>query len=224
MTIFGNLLFAFDIESLIRYGGLLALWLLIYASSGLLFCFFIPSGAVLFTAGVFVATGDLHYGFSTVCSLLIIASIFGNLTGYWFGLQAGPSLYKRKDARFFKRKYLQVTEEFFTNNGGKTLMVAFFVPVVRTFAPIVAGMIGMKFRRFIISTFVGSVISILIFVTTGYLIGSWPFLKPWLTYIVVGFLLLVTLPLIIKVIKGVRKPSRKNMQEHNSEANRNFKA
>src|SRR6266480_2114779 len=96
IIILSSLLSIFDIESLIRYGGLLIVFLLVYGSTGLFFCFFIPTGAVLFTAGIFIATGGLHHDIFTVCSLLILASVFGNLTGYWFGWKAGPALYRRR--------------------------------------------------------------------------------------------------------------------------------
>lgn len=208
---------------MIRYGGLMALCLLIYGSSGLFFCFIIPSGAVLFTAGVFVATGDLHYGFNAVCAILAIASILGNLTGYWFGMQTGPSLYRWKDSKFFRKQFLRAAEEFSEKYGGRALVIAFFLPVIRTFAPIVAGMIGMNFRRFMLATVSGSVLSILVFVTAGYLIGSWPFLKPWLSYIVVAFLLIVTLPLVIRIVRDVRR-SRRAISKTESEADAKFDA
>ena len=91
----------FDPESLIRYGGLLIVFLLVYSTTGLFFCFFLPSGGVLFAAGVFVATGGLDYSLFTVCTLLILASVLGTITGYWFGRKAGLLLYSRKDSRFF---------------------------------------------------------------------------------------------------------------------------
>ncbi len=89
-SILSNVLLFFDAESLIRYGGLLIVCLVVYANIGLFFCFFLPSGAVLFTAGVFIATGDMHYGIFTVCFALILASVLGSVTGYGFGGKAGP--------------------------------------------------------------------------------------------------------------------------------------
>src|SRR6476661_1509046 len=97
------ILSVFDIEQLIRYGGLLLLCLLTYGSTGLLFCFIIPSGAVLFGAGIYAATGALHNNIVIVCGLLTLSSILGNITGYWVGKKAGPALYERKDSRFFRR-------------------------------------------------------------------------------------------------------------------------
>jgi membrane-associated protein len=195
----------FDIESLVRHSGLLILWMLIYASSGLFFCFFVPSGAILFTAGVFTATGDLHYDSGTISIMLILASVLGNLTGYWFGLQAGPALYKREDSRFYKKQYLNAAEMFYEKYGKQALIIAYFLPVIRAFAPIVAGVIKMNFRQFMVSTILGAVISVLGFVSAGYFIGSRPFLKPWLNYIVLLFLLIVTSPLIVRVFRTLKR-------------------
>src|SRR5689334_21566227 len=107
----------FDAASLIRYGGLLIMFLVVFGSTGLFFCFFLPSGAVLFTVGVFVATGTLGNNILAVNSLLILASLLGNMVGYWFGRKAGPSLYRRKDSKFFRRQYLTATEEFYGKYG-----------------------------------------------------------------------------------------------------------
>ena len=207
---FNDLLSIFDIESLIRYGGLLAVFLLVYGSTGLFFCFFIPTGAILFTAGLFTATGVLHYDIFTICILLIIASIAGNLTGYWFGWKTGPLLYKRKDSRFFKKKHLTTAESFYNKYGWLALTVGLYLPVIRTFASIVAGMVGLNFRRFILLTTAGSTIWVLSFVLTGYFIGSSPYLKPWLNYIVIFFVVAVTIPLIIWIIKELRRLRKEN--------------
>jgi len=96
-----SLLRIFDPETLISQGGLLIVFLLVYASTGLFFCFFIPTGAILFTSGIYIATGELQNDIFTVCSLMIIAAVLGTLTSYWFGRKTGPLLYSRKDSRFF---------------------------------------------------------------------------------------------------------------------------
>ena len=205
-----TLLNIFDAESLIRYGGLLLVCLIVYGSTGLFFCFFIPSGGVLFTAGVFVATGDLHENIFTVCSLLILASFFGNMTGYWFGLKLGPLLYKRKDSKFFHKKHLKTAESFYKKYGGLALTMGLYLPIIRTFASIVAGMVRLNFLRFLLLTFTGSVIFVLSFVLAGYFIGSMPFLKPWLKYIIIIFILIVTIPLSFRMVKELRKMRKEN--------------
>ena len=203
----------FDPESLISDGGLLIVFLLVYGSTGLFFCFFIPSGALLFTAGIYTATGGLQYDIFTVCSLLIFASILGNLTGYWFGRKTGPLLYKRKDSRFFKKRHLTTAETFYNKYGWLALTVGLYLPIIRTFASIVAGMVRLNFRRFILLTVTGSIVWVLSFVLAGYFIGSWPFLKPWLNYIVIGFILVVTIPVIIWIIKELRKMRKENKEK-----------
>jgi len=208
--IFGNLLNIFDAESLIRYGGLLLVCLIVYGSTGLFFCFFIPSGGVLFTAGVFVATGDLHENIFTVCTLLVLASFLGNMTGYWFGLKLGPLLYKRKDSKFFHKKHLITAESFYKKYGGLALTMGLYLPIIRTFASIVAGMVRLNFLRFLLLTFTGSLIFVLSFILSGYFIGSMPFLKPWLKYIIIIFILIVTIPLSFRMVKELRRMRREN--------------
>ena len=208
-----SLLIIFDPESLIRQGGVLIVFLFVYGSTGLFFCFFIPTGALLFTAGIYTATGDLQFDILTVCSLLILASVLGNLTGYWFGWKTGPLLYSRKDSRFFKKQHLKTAETFYNKYGWLALTVGLYLPIIRTFASIVAGIVRLNFRRFILLTVTGSVVWILSFVLAGYFIGSRPFLKPWLNYIVIGFILVVTIPLIIWLIKELRKMRKENKEE-----------
>jgi membrane-associated protein len=197
----------FDSESLLQYGGLLIVFLAVFCQTGLFFCFFLPSGALMFTAGVFVASGKITYSIITVCLLLIVAAISGNITGYAFGRKTGPLLYRRKDSRLFRRQHLQAAENFYQRYGGMALMAGMFLPIVRTFSPIVAGMISMKFRRFLAFTAIGSAAWILVFVLAGFLVGSMPLLKPFLIYIVLGIVVLVTLPIVIRIAKELRKRS-----------------
>jgi membrane-associated protein len=212
LVIFENLLNIFDSESLIRYGGLLFACLVIYGSTGLFFCFFIPSGGVLFTTGMLVATGGLQHNIFTVCSLLVLASFLGNLTGYWFGLKVGPLLYKRKDSKFFHKQHLITAETFYKKYGGLALTVGLYLPIIRTFASIVAGMVRLNFPRFLLLTFAGSIMFVSSFVLIGYFIGSMPFLKPWLKYIIILFILVVTIPLSFRMVKELRKMRRENAE------------
>lgn len=198
----------FDSESLIRYGGLLLLVLSVFCQTGLFFCFFIPSGGLLFTAGVFMATGDLPQNVFIVCSLLIIAACLGNITGYWFGVKAGAVLYKKKESRFFKRKHLDAAETFYKKHGNIALAAGLFFPVIRTFAPVVAGMIKLRFGRFVLFTFIGSLFWIVSFVMAGYIIGIMPFLKPYLKYIIMGIILAVTTPVIIGIFRNLNKEGK----------------
>lgn len=195
----------FDAESLLNNGGLLLLFLIIYSQTGIFFCFFLPGGALTFTAGVLIATGGFDYNILTVCTLLVVANILGNMTGYWFGYKTGPLLYQRKDSRFFRQQHLKTAEFFYNKHGALALTAGVFLILIRTFAPIVSGMIRMNFRRFIIFTGLGSVLYIFSFVFAGYLIGSMPFLKPYLKYLITGLIFVVTTPVVIRIIREFRK-------------------
>ena len=203
----------FDIESLIKYGGLFIIFLLVFGSTGLFFCFFIPTGAILFTAGIFTATGALKYNLFTICAVLILASLAGNFTGYWFGWKTGPLLYKRRDSRFFKKQHLTTAESFYKKYGWLALTLGLYLPIIRTFASIVAGMVGLNFRKFALLTITGSTVWILSFVLVGYFIGSRPLLKPWLNYIVIGFILAVTIPIVIWLIRELKRMRKANKLE-----------
>jgi membrane-associated protein len=195
----------FDTEALISYGGLALLLLAVYGQTGLFFCFFLPSGGLMFTAGVLMATGSFDYNVLAVCLLATAAAVAGNATGYWFGRKAGPMLQKREDSRFFRRQYLVSAEGFYKKNGAVALAVGLFLPLIRTFAPIVAGMIRLDFRRFLLFTAIGSAAYVFSFVFAGYLIGSMPFLKPYLKYFIIFIIVAVTIPIVTRIIREFRK-------------------
>ena len=198
---------------------MLLVCLMVYGSTGLFFCFFIPTGALLFTAGILAAAGGLEYDICSICSLLVLASVLGNLTGYWFGRKAGPLLYRKRDTRFYKKKHLTTAASFYEKYGWMALTLGLYLPIIRTFAPVVAGIVRLNFRRFIFLTFSGSLVWIFSFVLTGYLIGSRPFLKPWLKFIVIGFVLAVTIPLIIWTGKELRKMRKENKEKRQEKMN-----
>lgn len=186
------------------------IFLVVYGQTGLFFCFFLPSGAIMFTAGVFVATGDLHHSVFTVCTCLIIASILGNITGYGLGIKTGPWLSQRKDSMFFRQSYLRAANTFYKKYGGIALTAGLFFPIIRTFAPIVAGMIKMNFRRFFLFVFIGSVLWILSFVLTGYFLGRIPLFKAYLKYIIIAIILVVTTSIVVRVIREFKKARKEN--------------
>jgi membrane-associated protein len=196
-----------DAESIIRYGGLVVVCLLVFCSIGLFFCFFLPIGAVLFTVGLLSAKEDLLPSLPVVCLLLIASAVAGSITGYGIGRSTGKFFYSRQESRFFRRSYLSSTEAFYKKHGSMAIAGSYFLPIVRTFAPVLAGIIKVNIQRFIVLSTMGSAGFTLTFVLTGYLMGSVPFLQPWLKYIIGAFVLIVTIPLIIKVIKTMRKPA-----------------
>jgi len=196
----------FDIESLLSYGGMALVFLTVYGQTGLLFCFFLPSGGLMFTAGVFIANGKLDTNLFTACIILTIAAILGNITGYWLGFKTGPLLNQRKDSRFYQGRHLQAAREFYGRHGGTALIAGFFFPVIRTFSPMVAGMIKMNLQRFLLFTIIGSMAWITCFVSAGYAVGRLPLLKPYLNFIVPAIIIIVTFPMLIRIFKIFRKP------------------
>ncbi|HET8572917.1 MAG TPA: DedA family protein [Edaphocola sp.] len=195
----------FDAQALIEYGGLLIVFLAIYGQTGLFFCFFIPSGAFMFAAGAMIAAGHLDYGLVAAGSWLLMAAVMGNLTGYYFGRKAGRMLHERPDSRFFKKEHIAAAERFYERYGRRALAFGLFLPIVRTFAPIVAGMIRLNISRFLLSVTLGSVLWIFSFLMAGYAIGSRPMLKPFLNYIVAGIVIVVSIPVVIKIFKALKR-------------------
>jgi membrane-associated protein len=195
----------FDTETLLRLGGLLLIFFAVYSQTGLFFCFFLPSGGLLFMAGVMIATSLFDYSLLSVCSLATLGAVLGNMTGYWIGLKTGPALYRRKDSRFFKKQYLLTAENFYRKYGGIALSIGMFLPLIRTFGPIVAGIIKIRFNRFLLCIFIGSLGWVLSFTLIGYLIGSMPLLKPYLKYVITAIVIMVTIPVVIRIIREFRK-------------------
>ena len=194
-----------DAEALIQFGGLLLVLLAVYGQIGLFFCFFLPSGTLLFMAGVLIANGLFGHSLFTLCSLGVVASLLGNITGYVIGYKTGPLLYRGPDSRFFKKQHLTAAENFYKKYGALALSIGVFFPPIRTFGPIVAGIIKLNFSRFLLLVFIGSAGWILSIAIAGYLIGSMPFLQPYLNYVVVVIVVLVTVPVVIKIIRGLRR-------------------
>lgn len=198
-----------DAESLVSYGGVSLLCLLVFCSVGIFFCFFLPTGGILFATGILTATGDLLPSVVVIVPLLIFSSVAGSVAGYGIGRSAGKFFYTRRETRFFRRSYLISTEEFFNKYGSIAMITGYFLPIVRSFAPVLEGIIKVKFQRFLLLNIIGSVIFVSAFVLAGYLIGNLPFLQPWLKYIVAVFVVGVTIPLVLKIIRTMRKPVEK---------------
>jgi membrane-associated protein len=152
---------------------------------------------------MFVATGRLDVNIYVLVFGLIIAAISGNFTGYWFGKKTGPLLYKRKDTFFFKKKYLIAAEKYYRKQGAFALIMGRFVPIVRTFAPIVAGVVKLDVKKFAFYNIVGAIIWIASLTLLGYFLGK-RFahqIEEYLVYIIIGFIFITTIPLIITFVK-----------------------
>jgi membrane-associated protein len=193
-----------DPEKLLREGGFYLVVFVIYAETGLFFGFFLPGDYLLFLAGMFVATGKLDVNIAVLLAGLCIAAISGNFTGYWFGRKTGPVLYTRKDSFFFKKRYLKAAEEYYNKQGAFALIMGRFVPIVRTFAPIFAGVVKLEFKKFAFYNVVGGVLWICSLTLLGYFLGKRfeKEINDYLLYIIIGFILITTIPLLITFVKS----------------------
>ena len=145
----------YNVPELIRMGGLIGLVAVVFAETGLMVGFFLPGDSLLVTAGLFAAKGDLNIVWLNLA--LMAAAIVGDATGYWIGRRAGQALYNRPNSFFFRKQHLVKTHEFYEKHGGKTIVIARFVPIIRTFAPVVAGAAEMGYRRFAIYNVAGGI-------------------------------------------------------------------
>jgi membrane-associated protein len=186
----------YNVPELIRLGGLVGLVLVVFAETGLMVGFFLPGDSLLVTAGLFAAKGDLDIVWMNVT--LIAAAILGDATGYWIGYRAGKALYSRPNSFFFRRDHLIKTHEFYERHGGKTIVIARFMPILRTFAPVVAGAAEMTYRRFAIYNIAGGIGWVLSMTLTGYFLGrAVPDLDKHLHIVVAVVIFLSLLPALI---------------------------
>lgn len=166
----------FDLVDIIINLGLIAILIVIFAESGLLIGFFLPGDSLLFTAGALFAAGILPGSISISIHLfvvlLFIAAVLGDTVGYWFGRKAGPSIFKKPDAKIFKQSHIQHAQGFYEKHGGKTIIMARFVPIVRTFAPIVAGVGKMEYKRFLTFNLIGGFLWTFGITYLGYFAGK----------------------------------------------------
>ena len=199
------LLSGFNAETIVSEGGLLIICLAVFAQAGLFFCFFVPSGILVFTGGMFIATGQLEHSVVAVCVYTVAASVVGCITGYYFGWGTGPLLYKKKDSKFFRQEYLKAAGVFYEKYGKLALTLGMLFPVTRTFAPVVAGIVKMNFSQFVLFVFIGSALWITGFVVSGYLIGSIPAIEEYRNYIMAAIVLAVTIPAVVRIIRSFKK-------------------
>jgi membrane-associated protein len=202
------------IEWIINYGGLYFLLFIIFAETGLLVGFFLPGDSLLFAAGIYLDLlanefFGLHY--SIIIVMVVIASVLGNLVGYWFGNKAGPLLYERKESLLFRKKHLVRATDFYHQYGKATIFLAKFLPIIRTFAPIVAGVVKMEKATFILYNILGSIAWVTAMMLGGYYLQSWVeqefhfSLKDHIEGITIAIILVTTLPVLYKLFFGKKK-------------------
>lgn len=202
------------IEWIIHNGGLYALLFVIFAETGLFVGFFLPGDSLLFAAGIYVeeiANEFFGVHFSVILTLVIIASILGNMVGYWFGNKYGVRLFKKEDTLLFKKKHLIRAKDFYDEYGNATIFLAKFLPIIRTFAPIVAGIVGMDRKKFYTYNVLGSVVWVLSMMLGGHFLEKLIFekfqfsLKDHIEAIAIGIILITTLPVLYKMFFSKKK-------------------
>ncbi len=199
-----------DPNSIIEYGGLWLLLFVIFAETGLLVGFFLPGDNLILLAGILCKAKPelMKVDFFPLVSLMAAAAVLGNLAGYWFGKVVGTRLYKRKDSLLFKQRHIELTKQYYEKFGGNlTLVLARFLPVVRTFAPVIAGVIKVDFFRFMLMNVVGALAWILSLSGIGYFLVQWfPGITDYMGYIFIFLIILTALP-ILKLVFSRKKTS-----------------
>jgi membrane-associated protein len=202
------------IEWIINNGGLYFLLLVVFAETGLFIGFFLPGDSLLFAAGIFLerlAEEFFGFHFSFIIVLVIIASVLGNLVGYWFGRQTGPLLYERKETWLFRKKHLMRATDFYHQYGKATIFLAKFLPIIRTFAPIVAGIVKMNRPTFVFYNIIGSIAWVSSMMLGGYFLEEWAknkfnfSLKDHIEAITIAIILITTLPVLYKLFFAKKK-------------------
>lgn len=195
-----------DLIEFIKYVGVLGVTLVVFAESGLLIGFFLPGDSLLFTAGFLTYAGYLPLNIHVLVIILFLAAVIGDSVGYTFGRKVGPRVFSKEDARLFKQEYVKNAQSFYEKHGGKTIVIARFIPVVRTFAPIVAGVSKMDYKRFLTYNLLGGLLWAAGVTYAGYFLGSWFEHMGWeidhiLLPVIAGIILLSVTPPIIHILK-----------------------
>ncbi|SDO08416.1 membrane-associated protein [Klenkia soli] len=190
-----------DPTTLINTFGLVGIMAVLFAETGLLVGFFLPGDSLLFTAGL-LAAGGLVAPLWVLLLLLPVAAVAGNLVGYWIGRKAGPAVFHRPDSRFFKAEYVDRSQAFFDRNGARTIVVARFVPVVRTFAAVMAGASRMDLRRFALYSVVGGVAWAVGVTLLGFWLGQVAVVRDHVELFVLGVVVLSLVPVAVEVLRA----------------------
>jgi membrane-associated protein len=185
----------------------LILFLIIFAETGFVVTPFLPGDSLLFAAGAIIAKPESGLNIFLMAALLIVAAISGDLVNYHIGKYIGPKAFSGR-YKLLKREYLEKTEAFYNKYGGKTIIYARFVPIVRTFAPFIAGVGSMTYSRFASYNVIGGVLWIVSFLFLGYFFGALPVIKSNFTYVIFAIIIVSILPAFIEVIRGKRKSKK----------------
>ena len=194
------------------YGGLYLVALIIFAETGLFAGFFLPGDSLLFVTGIMIANAQSPFASDAAnlvywISVISIAGVIGNMVGYWFGRKTGPLLFDRRDTWLFMKKHIVQAHEFYEKRGGAAIILARFLPIVRTFAPIVAGVVRMDRRKFFVYNVIGCLLWVIIAILSGYFLGNIPWVKHNFEKIVIGLIVVTTGPVLFRMFFGKKKPA-----------------
>ncbi|MBL7711520.1 MAG: VTT domain-containing protein [Chitinophagaceae bacterium] len=193
------------------YGGLYLVALIIFAETGLFVGFFLPGDSLLFVTGLMIANSLSPFDSNALnlpfwIALISFAGVVGNSVGYWFGNKTGHLIYERKDTWLFKKKHIKDAHDFYEKKGGGAIILARFLPIVRTFAPIVAGVVDMDRKKFFLYNVIGSLLWVSSMVLAGFFLGEIPWVKHNFEKIVIGLVVVTTAPVLFKMFFGKKKP------------------
>lgn len=189
------------------------LFLVVFAESGMLVGFFLPGDSLLFTVGVVAGAGKLPI--AGMIAMLAAASILGDGTGFFLGTTLGYSLFQKKNSRIFRREYVDRTHAFYERHGGKTIVYAKFVPIIRTFAAFVAGVGKMRYRRFLAFNVCGAVGLVTAMILSGYLLGNIPVIRQNFEKVVLAIIVVSLIPAAVHILKARKKPEPVPVEQEN---------
>ncbi|MDX2186894.1 MAG: DedA family protein [Opitutaceae bacterium] len=184
------------------------LFAIIFAETGLVVTPFLPGDSLLFAAGAFAAKPETGLNVHLMALLLWVAAVLGDTVNYWIGAKVGPAVFSREDSRWLRKKHLERAHAFFEKYGGRAIILARFVPIVRTFVPFVAGIGKMTYSRFIAYNIIGGFIWIYVFTYAGFIFGNQPFVQKNFKLVIVAIILLSVLPIVFEFIKARREASK----------------
>ena len=194
-------MFDLDLKTFITIIGYFGVFAIVFAESGLFFGFFLPGDSLLFTAGLLAAEG--YFSLAGLIILSFVAAVLGDSVGYWFGRRTGPMLFTRDDTRFFKKSHVEKSHAYYEKHGPKTIIIARFIPIVRTFAPILAGVSGMTYKKFFMYNVVGGLIWTVSMPTLGYFLGTRiPHIDKYILPIALGIIVVSFIPIFWKMWKA----------------------
>ena len=182
----------------------LILFLIVFCETGLVVTPFLPGDSLLFAAGTFAALGDLDVWLMIV--LLIIAAVVGDTVNYWVGAAIGPRAFQGR-IRFLKREHLERTHAFYEKHGGKTIILARFIPIIRTFAPFVAGVGAMSYGKFFSYNVLGAVLWVVVLVLAGFFFGNIPVVRENFSLVILAIIAISVMPMVVEAVRARRKPA-----------------